>query len=83
MWVVSLITWMTLKRISTKKPGNVRFDIYSIKGEKVTSVVKKSRSPGEYEFKLDLGDKYSSGAYILRMNQKGESPLTKKILFLK
>lgn len=66
---------------STRKYGDVTLDIYDIKGEKIESRSKRGVR-GEGKFELDMS-KYSSGTYFYRLNQKGEAPITKKLMLVK
>ena len=69
-----------------KKTQNVKIDIYNIKGQKVTNLINKVKTPGKYTIGWDghskSGKKISSGVYFYRM-KSGNYTSTKKMILLK
>ncbi len=69
------------------KAGQVKLEIYNIKGQKVKSLLDCFMSPGRSEMiwnsKDDKGRKVSSGVYFYKLNVNGKTEKTKKMLLLK
>ncbi|NQT65777.1 MAG: T9SS type A sorting domain-containing protein, partial [FCB group bacterium] len=67
--------------------GRVKLEIYNIKGQKVKTLLDCYMSPGRSEMlwnsKDDHGKRVSSGVYFYRLNVKGKTEKTKKMLLLK
>ncbi len=67
--------------------GEVKLEIYNIKGQKVKTLLDCYMSPGRSEMlwnsKDDNGKRVSSGVYFYKLNVNGETKKTKKMLLLK
>lgn len=72
---------------SLPEEGNVKLDIYNIKGQKVKSLLDCYMSPGRSELiwngKDDNSKRVSSGVYFYKLNVNGKTEKTKKMLLLK
>ena len=67
--------------------GQVKLEIYNIKGQKVKTLLDCYMSPGRSEMlwdsKDDNGKKVSSGVYFYKLDVDGKTKKTKKMLMLK
>ncbi|MBL7149586.1 MAG: T9SS type A sorting domain-containing protein, partial [Candidatus Cloacimonetes bacterium] len=67
--------------------GNVKLEIYNIKGQKVKTLLDCYMSPGHSEMiwngRDDNGKRVSSGVYFYKLNVNGKTEKTKKMLLLK
>ena len=67
--------------------GNVKLEIYNIKGQKVKILLDCYMSPGRSEMiwngRDDNGKAVSSGVYFYKLNVNGKTEKTKKMLLLK
>jgi flagellar hook assembly protein FlgD len=61
--------------------GQVRIEIYNIKGQKVTELLNKEQDAGNYTFNWDAAG-MNSGIYFIRLSC-GEYRKTSKVLLLK
>ena len=77
---------MTTIQFSLSLPGNVSLSIYSITGQRVIDLLKKTLPCGNYKIKWNgkdkLGNNISSGIYILQLNNEMYS-LSKRLVYLK
>lgn len=66
---------------SLAQSGFVSLQVYNVLGQKVETLVSGYEQPGDYSLAFD-GRKFSSGIYLLRLQQGSQSE-TKKLLLLK
>ncbi len=76
----------TVIRYEIPKQGNVQMTIYNSIGQKVRTLLNKSRPAGEYEIswdgRNDSGNLVSTGIYFCRLSSEGYSTI-RKMVFLK
>jgi hypothetical protein len=72
--------------ISDNEQGNVELAVFSIRGQKVKTLLSRSMEPGKYMVswngKNDRGEDLPSGIYLYRLTTAGES-LTRKMVLAK
>jgi flagellar hook assembly protein FlgD len=76
----------TTINFSTKEDGNVRIDIYNIKGQRVTTLVNEHMKADNHKVvwtgKDNSGRQVSSGVYFYKM-KAGKYTSTKKMILMK
>ncbi len=61
------------------EPGNVKLNVYNIKGQKVTELLDEPKEPGKYSF-IWNAENLSSGFYFIKLSQGSNSIIRKTIL---
>ncbi|MEO8209823.1 MAG: T9SS type A sorting domain-containing protein [bacterium] len=68
-------------RFDLIESGNIRMDIYDIRGKKISNIFNERKNKGSYELNFD-GSNLSSGVYYYKLTTQNYSS-TKKMLLLK
>jgi len=66
---------------SIPKSSNVEVSVYNLAGQKLTTLVNKSHTPGNYQLTWD-GSEYASAVYFYRI-EAGDYVQTRKMLLLR
>lgn len=69
---------------SVKEAGDVKIDIYNLKGQHIKSLVERSMTPGEYSTMWDgldsAGNPVASGVYLYKMKTKDYQAIKRMML---
>jgi len=69
-------------KYKTEKTSNIKLIIFDITGKKITTLINKKQSKGNYEIRFD-GNNLSSGIYFYSLLFDGNRMGTKKMILLK
>ncbi len=67
---------------SIKKPGNVKIQLFNIKGQLVSTLINEDKNIGDYSISYSVND-LTSGIYFTRMSVDGVDIIIKKIVLIR
>ena len=74
-------------KVTLAEAGNVKANIYNLKGEKVAEITDAYLSPGVYRSKWDgkndNGKYVASGVYLFKLEQEGKRAKVKRFTVIK
>jgi len=70
---------VTTIRYELPKGGNVRIQVFDLKGQEVATLVDTSQAPGEYQIPFD-GSGLASGIYFYRLQAEGYTAVRRMLL---
>ncbi len=54
--------------IGSQKKGNVRINLYNLKGAHIKTLINEQNKPGKYKIKLNSRNTFSPGLYLCKFN---------------